>query len=526
MNKLKRYTILTHRYLGVAFSLLFLLWFLSGIVMMYRDYPKVTPEERLASLAPLDAAKVRVTPAEAYAKSGLKSAPLKTRLALFEGRPVYRFHGPKRTQYAVYADTGEPFTVTEAQAKRAAAGFARLPLERAQLTARMNDVDQWTLNKYVRPLMPYLKYEFNDAASTVVYVSAKTGEVQQRTTFDSRLWGTLGAVIHWVYLTPIRKHTDFWRALIIWTSLIGTIMTLFGIVVGIWLYSPSKRYRLRDVGPTAIPYAGWKRWHTIIGLVFGLVTFTWILSGMFSMNPMAWSPEFGPDDEHQQILAGGPIDFSQFTLPASLHGAREVELIQFQGRPYYLAVRTPHDTTLINAAGEATEGITEPEMRQAIARVLPAYRVTEAVMIGAYDAYYLDRSGEKRLPVMRVKFDDPEETWHYVDLKTARIVSSYVSTSRLNRWLYHGLHSLDFPWLYQYRPAWDITVLLLMAGGIALCVTSVWIAWKRLLKGWRDLRRAPAVASHYTKSHGGDPVTQAGGPLAARAGSLLRRARP
>ena len=81
----------------------------------------------------------------------------------------------------------------------------------------------------------------------------------------------------------------------------------------------------------------------------------------------------------------------------------------------------------------------------------------------------------------------------HVDPHSARILESYLATSRLERWLYHGLHSLDFPLLYKYRPLWDIVVLVLMAGGTALCVTSVWIGWKRLRKGWRDWRRpAPA----------------------------------
>ena len=46
----------------------------------------------------------------------------------------------------------------------------------------------------------------------------------------------------------------------------------------------------------------------------------------------------------------------------------------------------------------------------------------------------------------------------------------------MNRWVYHGLHSLDIPWLYAHRPAWDIAVLLLMLGGVALSVTSVILA--------------------------------------------------
>jgi hypothetical protein len=59
----------------------------------------------------------------------------------------------------------------------------------------------------------------------------------------------------------------------------------------------------------------------------------------------------------------------------------------------------------------------------------------------------------------------------------------------VNRWLYHGLHSLDFPWLYKYRPLWDVVVISLMLGGTALCVTS-------LVLTWRVLARKIAVIFH------------------------------
>jgi len=65
-------------------------------------------------------------------------------------------------------------------------------------------------------------------------------------------------------------------------------------------------------------------------------------------------------------------------------------------------------------------------------------------------------------------------------------VDSYDRRSRLARWLYHGLHSMDLPWLYRNRPAWDITVLTLMAGGTFLCITSVVIGWRRLRQKMRQ----------------------------------------
>jgi hypothetical protein len=107
-----------------------------------------------------------------------------------------------------------------------------------------------------------------------------------------------------------------------------------------------------------------------------------------------------------------------------------------------------------------------------------------------YDAYYLDRRGERPLPVIYARMNDAAGTRVYVDPKTARVVGSYSARNWVNRWLYHGLHSLDFPWLYRYRPLWDIVVITLMLGGTALCVTSIVMTWRVLARKLAVLVRA------------------------------------
>ena len=59
-----------HRWLGVAFAALVLLWFISGIVMIYRSFPEITPHDRLAHAPRLTAAQLRVTPAQAAGAAG------------------------------------------------------------------------------------------------------------------------------------------------------------------------------------------------------------------------------------------------------------------------------------------------------------------------------------------------------------------------------------------------------------------------------------------------------------------------
>src|SRR6059036_3477756 len=102
---LKRFLIVVHRWVGVALCMLFLLWFPSGIGMMYWDFPEVTAQDRLARSPALDASALAISPSDALAKGG---APPSAQIVLntFDGRPAYRFR-TRRGETVVYADTGE-----------------------------------------------------------------------------------------------------------------------------------------------------------------------------------------------------------------------------------------------------------------------------------------------------------------------------------------------------------------------------------------------------------------------------------
>src|SRR5205085_10649939 len=88
---IKRTAIFLHRWLGVALCLLFLLWFPSGIGMMYWDFPSVAAADRLERSPSLDASTIRVSPAEAYAALNETQPAADVRLNTFDGRPAYRF---------------------------------------------------------------------------------------------------------------------------------------------------------------------------------------------------------------------------------------------------------------------------------------------------------------------------------------------------------------------------------------------------------------------------------------------------
>src|SRR4029077_16130566 len=100
------------------------------------------------------------------------------------------------------------------------------------------------------------------------------------------------------------------------------VSAMLGIVIGIWMYSPRKRYRYQGV-PTSIPYRGQKRWHTVFGLIFGLGAATWAFSGMLSMDPFPAQRTGGPAGGGRR--GGGP------GIPQALRGGG-VQLTAFASR--------------------------------------------------------------------------------------------------------------------------------------------------------------------------------------------------
>ena len=76
---MKRSVIFLHRWLGVSICLFFLLWFPSGIGMMYWDFPSVTAADRLDRSAALEPSTIRLSPAEAYAVLNQTQAPAQQR---------------------------------------------------------------------------------------------------------------------------------------------------------------------------------------------------------------------------------------------------------------------------------------------------------------------------------------------------------------------------------------------------------------------------------------------------------------
>ena len=559
----RRWIVYVHRWLGIAGGVLFVAWFVSGVVMMYARMPGMANEERLARARALDLASVTVSPLEAAQAAGLapddkelaaalakaaRSAGDNTarrpagigvdrvRIGMLGDRPVYRFGSSRRGgafsgAQIVFADTGEMFTyVGRAEAESIARRYAPGYDGPYHYDGYLTEPDQWTLQ--ARGRLPMHRFALDDADDTRLYVSSVTGDVVLRTTWSERFWGYLGPVTHWVYFTPLRRHGSVWLEFIIWSSLLGCVMCLTGLVWGVWRYSPIRRFRLRmrDV-PVPSPYVGLMKWHHYAGLFFGVITFTWTYSGLLSVGPFDWFQSPRVSREQREVFAGGPLRVDLMTL-ANLRAAaaeierafgkdaalKELDAVQVRGEPYWhgyrapsneeavqwmqigLLPRTPRpelEQRYVSAArpgNGAFRGFDERHLKgdsllELAKLAMPGVPVRDAVWLHEFDAHYYDSRGTRSLPVLRVRYDDSDGTWLYLDPARGGIALRTDDTRRLLRWLYQGLHSLDFPFLYYERPLWDLVVIVLSIGGAVVSATTLVPTWRRLRRHSRNALR-------------------------------------
>ncbi len=506
---LRRWLILTHRYLGIPLSALFVLWFTSGIVMMYAGgMPRLTPELRLERLSALDLSRVRLTPADAAERAQIGRAPARASLLTVMDRPAYRLG---RT--TVFADTGERLDdIGPAEARTVVSRFTGLPEGDIQFVRTLTQADQWTLTQ--RREMPVHAFSVDDAAGSELYVSPQTAEVTVLTTRRSRALAWIGTIPHWFYFAALRVNQPLWYRTVVWTSTLGCVLAVIGLALGVTQFRWRRQLRaMRPDGVRAarIPYSGWMRWHYVTGVAFGVFTLTWLFSGLLSMEPYAWTNASGLDMP-RDVFTGGPLDLERFPPMDPEQWARltagravkEVDFLRIQDQPYYavrVAAVPPDEGTaerlhqpyyvmalaepdrLLVAADTMTvreEAFSVESLVTRLTAAVPDVPVVESVLLTDYDSYYYSRGRQTPLPVLRVKFADAADTWFYVDPQMSQMLATVHRFGRVERWLFNGLHSLDFSFWYDRRPLWDVGMIALSLGGLASSGIGLWVGLGRV----------------------------------------------
>ncbi|NER61748.1 PepSY domain-containing protein [Pseudomonas sp. MAFF212428] len=481
---MKRYLYLWHRWLGIGTCVVMALWFVSGMVMLYVGYPKLTPREHLAHLPALSAQGCCIPLQEAF-KAG-EPQPLRVRLSTVAGQPTYLFTYAGRGDIALDARTGERIAPTERE-RALASARQYAPQAEAQYQGEVQE-DLWTHSRALDAQRPLHRVQLDDADGTLLYLCGQTGAVVRDASASERGWNLIGAWLHWLY--PLRGIglDGLWSNLVIYGSLAACVMAVLGTAVGVMRWRFSRPYR----SGSRSPYKGWARWHHLGGLLFGALAITWIFSGLMSMNP--WRVFSSAAALDTAAYQGGPLEASAFAVtPAQAlarfeaqgFNARELEWRLIGGVGYLVGQDGAGRTRVLSMRdGQVLERLPRALLEQAARAIEPTLQVEQ---LEAYDFYYYARAEqsmlghlEKRLPVLRVRFDDPAQTWLHLDLYTGEILGQLDQPRRASRWLFALLHSWDWLPLLVRRPLWDAWMIVFSLGGLVLSVSGVVMGWRRL----------------------------------------------
>lgn len=519
---MKRLLFQIHRWLGIVTALFMLLWFFTGLVIVYsaplnqtrlqqRVHAEIlAPEagwlgigevwERSAAqrqeLRKSEAARQRggeTSSAQPRDGADADAPPAEARLVRHGGVPVWLMDDHGRRLAISALDGSVHFTDSDEALKIAAArigvGFAPRFVETADRVATLRNAEA---------LKPFHRIAVDDGSGRELLISRRTGEIVQDADRIDRAMYWAGNWLH--VFRPLELAG--WEAnrhdVLAWVSGIALVVVVTGLIIG-WL-----RWRPGWFGnPTYAegrqqPYRNfWFRWHFWTGLIGGIVALLFALSGFLNNNPgKIFSAPAASREEIARYVGPGrsaamlgwrpasiALDLPEDVVELSWHRLGDAAVLQaYDGAGRRWAPRG-------DAARFSDQALAAAGQRLAGTAAAPT-----AVLQQEYDDYYYPRhnrgAGERPLPVLRVQFDDAGATRLYIDPADGRLLLKQDDSRRAFRWLFSALHHWDFGWLHA-RPMWDAWMIVCCLLGLAMAATGTVIGWRRLA---RSLARSPSAA--------------------------------
>ena len=436
--------------------------------MMYKSFPTVSHSDRinLAKTHMLNA-KDFLRPEEVFKDDridDLRSFKIKYLL----GEPVYEVTSLSGNIILKYAESGELIKINSEIASKLAVQASNI--KESFKVEVLKELDQWVPRTKFLKHLPIYAVHFNNENNTRVYISSLNGDVQSLTTSSDRFWAWVGAIPHWIYFKDIRIQTSLWVQLVIWLSALGFIMALTGVITGLARYKKKPKANFRRFKNK------WYNIHYYFGLMFGLFVCTWIFSGLMSMSPFDWTPstqlnkqekiKWQGEDFTLNTLRG--VNWNNFIEKSNNISCKEIGFELFNKELFakvysnenvkLIPLYTSNHTPKIEGYGSVIQSFNSSD------------GIINSIQLDEYDNYYYSRHNDKVLPV--IKITTTSNLAYYINPSTTEMLYKCSNKNRIQRWLYSGLHSLDFSFLISNGALWDVVVIFLMVGGTIVSITA------------------------------------------------------
>lgn len=533
---MKRLLFEVHRWVGVVLATFMLLWFLSGLVIVFTGQltqsrgnqlahaEALLPESTWLSLGEawrlskderkLSAEKERNGRSRAGREEGARpagrvetrqkngngqsAAIAEAKLITRGGVPLWLVDDAKNRRIAISAVDGKLVKFSERQALKVAAEWLTHEGLGAVTTQYLGLVESTSSLRNQQQLKPFHRVAVNDGAGTELLISSKSGEVLQAATrFDRGLY----YVGNWLHLfRPLDAIGlgEYRHATLTWLGFFAFAGALTGMIVG-WLrwrpgwfgkptYSEGRKQPYRKF---------WFKWHFWAGLIGGTFALLWAFSGYLDNNPFKLFSEGDISKEEMSRYLGDDVSKAmQDWKPQLISATASTPIVEYSwkrlGNQAVLLATTRSGQRLPQTIAGAVRGFDEHALNAAAKRLVKDVPVIKQALIHEYDSYYYLRHHRdvttRPLPVIRLELGDAVATHLYIDPQDGKLVLRRDNSSRALRWLYSGLHHWDFGGLYK-RPFWDGWMVTWILFGLVLSLSSVIIGWQRLVVTLRPAKK-------------------------------------
>lgn len=476
-----------HQVLGTLLSLVFLMWFISGLVMMYHYYPSASVQDNLEHMNALE--RLTRPMSEIISSQSLASSEEISTISyeMTGSEPKITIKTTDAKEHIITMDGTLHGSYNEEQLLKVASAWHKEPV---RLVDTLCHIDKWLIGAMPFKEWPVYHFAFDNAEESELYLSSRTGLAVQHTNREERFWTYLGAFPHWIYITQLRATgRQPWTDVVIYLSAPGSLMILAGIILGIRSWILARRRRLMT------PYVKpWFRWHHLLGLVFGLFVLTFVFSGYMSMRPVPQWMKKTYQVRNLQEDFNGTLRLDMFQLDAqkviqSTPGIKRLTWTMIGPKAYY-KVETTERTFLLDAGRDSLTPFefNEQETRNLMEAVRGRDGEVTVTLLEDYDFYYVYIRNDYPLPVYRAEVSDPDGSTYYLNPKDGSL-RYYNNNTKWRKWLYSGLHTFSIPFFKHHKGLRDTIFWVLMIGGCAVSVTGVYMGTRVLARRAKKLRK-------------------------------------
>lgn len=541
---MKRLLFEVHRWVGIALALFMLLWFFSGLVIIYAEPITPSRAKQLAHAESLLPEANWLSAGEAWERSAVQRKELagkktaegqgankspaadgknsadvmkprssganqivEARLVSQAGAPVWLIEEAKGQRFALSAIDGTLHPTSAEQALHIAASWvnpddgilARNAFNIDRSVQYIETLEKPAIMRNQEALRPFHRIAVEDGEGSELLISARTGEVVSASTRIERGLYWAGNWMHLFRPLDLIGLGESRADILTWTGFAAVVAAFTGLIVGWLRWRPGVFGKKTYSEGRVHPYRNfWFKWHFWGGLIGGLLAFTWGLSGFLSGNPWQLFSPSNPGKEELVRYVGGEnaVLAQSWRAAPRVRGVNEADVVELVWRRLGdESVQLAHardGRRLPQTSANAVASFSDASLLAAVHRIAGDTPIAAQTLVHEYDSYYYLRYhrdvADRPLPVLRVDLGDAVGTHLYIDPQDGRLLAKQDRSRRVYRWLYSALHHWDFGWLYQ-RPLWDAWMLTWVLLGLVLSVTAVVIGWKRLALTFRRKQR-------------------------------------